>query len=420
MQSSWKFVRCTSAVSFFCSPLNFLAVSTALTNINAYSHCASSTKHLNPPLRCIAASLHSPLPSSNALSSAFPGSSATSFLANIQATSFFLAEKSDTLNAHSVLSSGSTEIEAASEDRKQGQNFAEERGASMLSVRINVTGDIADSLAESLMCFGASSCSIEEATVDEFQEKESCITVLFAPELDVGECIAWAVDSIGLREMPAYTIEEADDQDWIQKVQDVFRPVEVASGLWIVPRWCVPPDPAAINVMLDPGLAFGTGDHPTTRLCLRWLHQNIKGGEHILDYGTGSGILSITALKIGARKAAGVDIDPMAISSAQANALINNLDSCKLQVFLAASNEDNPPPFERFKFDIVVANILMLPLLQLVERITNYAKPGGRVAVSGIVTDQVDKVVASYSVHLENVHVWEDDGWACVSGTRKV
>ncbi|KAJ7543630.1 hypothetical protein O6H91_09G045900 [Diphasiastrum complanatum] len=294
-------------------------------------------------------------------------------------------------------------------------------------------------LAESLMCFGASSCSIEEATVDEFQEKEmfstgpstwegqtcqlwdqSCITVLFAPELDVGECIAWAVDSIGLREMPAYTIEEADDQDWIQKVQDVFRPVEVASGLWIVPRWCVPPDPAAINVMLDPGLAFGTGDHPTTRLCLRWLHQNIKGGEHILDYGTGSGILSITALKIGARKAAGVDIDPMAISSAQANALINNLDSCKLQVFLAASNEDNPPPFERFKFDIVVANILMLPLLQLVERITNYAKPGGRVAVSGIVTDQVDKVVASYSVHLENVHVWEDDGWACVSGTRKV
>ncbi|KAG6557566.1 hypothetical protein Mapa_000842 [Marchantia paleacea] len=219
----------------------------------------------------------------------------------------------------------------------------------------------------------------------------------------------------------------------------MFEPVEVAAGLWIVPNWRAPPNPMAVNVILDPGLAFGTGEHPTTRLCLQLLHQVLRGGERMLDYGTGSGILSIAALKMGASRAVGIDIDPMAITSARYNASLNDLDDQRLQVFLASINGEDPvPPGAAYHpvfdndmdegpdnklspdFDIVIANILLNPLVDLASRIANYARPGAFVGLSGILVEQVEQVRHTYACHLDNIQVTQDCGWACVSGVRKL
>lgn len=178
-------------------------------------------------------------------------------------------------------------------------------------------------------------------------------------------------------------------------------------------------DAKALNVIIDPGLAFGTGEHPTTRLCLRWLHSVVRPGDKIIDYGTGSGILSIAALKMGSVHAVGVDIDPVAISSAEYNASLNNLKPNTLQVYVAPADGDDPVPKEFTDFDVVVANILLNPLVELAGRITGYCKTGGLVGVSGILVEQVPKVKEAYSLYLDDISVSYDNGWACVSGRKK-
>ncbi|CAM6088857.1 unnamed protein product [Calypogeia fissa] len=327
----------------------------------------------------------------------------------------------------------------------------------MQSVRIKCRGDIADGLVEALLCFGASSCSIEDAHLGDAREQEifsdgpipwqvgqrqlweqSHITAIFPEYQDVGEAIAMASHSIGFNEMPQYEIHLVEDQDWIEQVQNMFEPVEVAAGLWIVPKWRTPPNPAAANVILDPGLAFGTGEHPTTRLCLQFLSQVVRGGERVLDYGTGSGILSIAALKIGASRAVGVDVDPMAISSASYNASLNMIEDHRFQVFQSDVNGGDPvPPGAAYHpvfdnsmdedkdsrgsdFDIVVANILANPLVELSNLIASYARPGGFVGLSGILIEQVDHVRSTYAQYLDNIQVAQDSGWACITGIRKL
>ncbi|KAL2635754.1 hypothetical protein R1flu_007233 [Riccia fluitans] len=327
----------------------------------------------------------------------------------------------------------------------------------MQSVRIRCRGDIADGLVEALLCFGACSCSVEDAHYEDTNEQEiysdgpvpwqsggrqlweaSHITAIFPADLDVGESIAMASHSIGFNEMPHYVIELMEDQDWIDQLQGMFQPVEVAEGLWIIPKWSAPPDSMAVNVILDPGLAFGTGEHPTTRLCLQLLHQVVRGGERMLDYGTGSGILSIAALKMGASRAVGVDIDPMAITSARYNASLNDLEDDRLQVFLGSMGGADPVPSgaayhpvydndmdesldnkQTPDFDIVIANILFNPLVELSNRIANYARPGAFIGLSGILVEQVEQVQHTYACYLDNIQVTQDCGWACVSGTRR-
>ncbi|BBN10190.1 ribosomal protein L11 methyltransferase [Marchantia polymorpha subsp. ruderalis] len=342
--------------------------------------------------------------------------------------------------------------------KEKSSDSEEKKPFIMQSVRIRCRGDIADGLVEALMCFGASSCSIEDAHYGSTNEQEiytdgpvpwqtgerqlweeSHITAIFPEEQDVGESIAMASHSIGFNEMPHYVVELMEDQDWIEQLQSMFEPVEVAAGLWIVPNWRAPPNPMAVNVILDPGLAFGTGEHPTTRLCLQLLHQVLRGGERMLDYGTGSGILSIAALKMGASRAVGIDIDPMAITSARYNASLNDLDDQRLQVFLASINGEDPvPPGAAYHpvfdndmdegpdnkmspdFDIVIANILLNPLVDLASRIANYARPGAFVGLSGILVEQVEQVRHTYACYLDNIQVTQDCGWACVSGVRKL
>lgn len=330
------------------------------------------------------------------------------------------------------------------------------REPTLLSVRIQCSGIIADQLSEALLCFGASSVSVEDASSGEPLEEgisydpvpwepqkrqfwsQSCVTALFSAEQDVGECLALAVDSIGLKEIPKYEIIEKEGHEWLQQVQDMFHPVQINDSVWIIPEWRTPPDPLATNIILDPGLAFGTGEHPTTKLCLSFICESINGGEHVLDYGTGSGILGIAALKMGAAKAVGIDTDPMAVQSAKHNATLNSFGPDKMGVYLVSDDGSNSlssrTPSERIaewpletatsgtvpaQYDIVVANILMNPLLQLAAHITGYVKPGGHVGLSGITIDQVTVVEQCYSQFLESILVSEADGWACIKGRKK-
>ncbi|XP_077243710.1 ribosomal protein L11 methyltransferase-like protein isoform X2 [Tasmannia lanceolata] len=275
-----------------------------------------------------------------------------------------------------------------------------------LSVRIRCCRDVADVLSEALLCFGASSASIEE--LDDCESiDEICISSIFTDGQDVGTCISHAADSIGLMKTPLYEAIMVEQCDWIKNAKESFQPLEVTDGLWIIPEWRTPPDVHAMNIFLNPGLAFGTGEHPTTKLCLLLLHGLIKGGEHFLDYGTGSGILSIAAVKLGAAFSVGVDIDPQAITSACQNAALNNIQHDKMQLHLASPkltpfSQDgrsygcaealNSYSIElmdkREKYDIVIANILLNPLLELAGHVVSYAKPGAVIGISGILSDQ--------------------------------
>ncbi|KAI5083884.1 hypothetical protein GOP47_0000053 [Adiantum capillus-veneris] len=299
------------------------------------------------------------------------------------------------------------------------------------SATVRCTGDIADGLMEALMSFGASSVSIEDGAPTDNAVQENfegpvawsnerrklwnqCeLIALFPPGHDVEECLALAFNSVGLKEKLTYRLSEVQHQNWEQQVKDLFQPLKISESLWIIPQWSSPPDSSATNIILDPGLAFGTGDHPTTQLCLRWLNNVMKGGEEILDYGTGSGILAIAALK-----AVGVDIDPMAISSATHNASLNGYGPDSLRLLNAPSSGNESIPVIDAKYDIVVANLLLNPLLLLSECLLSYTKPGGQLGLSGILKSQVDQVREAYGLHLDNMSVGIQDGWACLSGTK--
>ncbi|XP_031266553.1 uncharacterized protein LOC116124937 [Pistacia vera] len=306
-----------------------------------------------------------------------------------------------------------------------------------LSVRIRCQKHLIDDFSEALLCFGASSTSVDEEDGCESSD-EIFIDSIFPESEDVDTCISCAVDSIGLKEIPSYEVKIGDQYNWIQKTQESFHPVKVTKGLWIVPEWRTPPDGEATNIILNPGLAFGTGEHPTTMLCLLLLQGLIKGGELFLDYGTGSGILAIAAIKFGAALSVGVDIDPQAITSASHNAAVNNIGPDKLKLVLVPDNTRPPSKDEREdglkndhnsyqtgavaeidKYDVVIANILLNPLLELADDIVSHAKPGAVVGISGILSEQLSHIIDRYSTLLEGISVSQMDDWACVSGTKK-
>jgi ribosomal protein L11 methyltransferase len=194
----------------------------------------------------------------------------------------------------------------------------------------------------------------------------------------------------------------------VRKTKEQFTPQHVTQRLWVVPTWHEPPDPGALNIILDPGLAFGTGTHPTTRLCLRWLDEKLTGGESVVDFGCGSGILAIAALKLGAGSASGVDIDPQAVSSAQRNAGQNGVSA----TFVTAAGQLRAG-------QIVVANILAKPLIVLAPLIADLTLPGGRLALSGILLEQADEVRDAYRAWYDFEPAQDESGWVLLSGTRR-
>ncbi|UTG71347.1 50S ribosomal protein L11 methyltransferase [Neisseria subflava] len=290
-------------------------------------------------------------------------------------------------------------------------------------ITINVNDAVAERLADALMEHGALSAAIEDAYAGTENEQaifgepgmpteqiwqQSKVIALFGESDDTASIIEAAAQECGLNDLK-YTGEILEDQDWVRLTQAQFDPIQISNRLWITPSWHEAPNGNAVNLQLDPGLAFGTGSHPTTRLCLKWLDTQLKGGESVLDYGCGSGILAIAALKLGAGSAIGVDIDEQAIRASKDNAAQNNVDA---QFYL-------PDGLPQGQFDVVVANILANPLRMLGEMLAARTKQGGRIVLSGLLDEQVEELSGIYSQWFDIEPAEIEEGWARLSGVKR-
>jgi ribosomal protein L11 methyltransferase len=238
---------------------------------------------------------------------------------------------------------------------------------------------------------------------------QSRVSAMFEDNTNVASSIAAALSAAGMDTATPFDVARIADQDWVRATQNQFQPVRVSSRLWVVPTWHTPPAPEAVNLVIDPGLAFGTGTHPTTRLCLAWLDANLRGGEHVIDYGCGSGILGIAAMKLGAATATGIDIDPMALLAARHNAMQNQV----MMEFVAA---DSAVPTAA---DVVVANILANPLKLLAPLLTQATRPGGWLLLSGVLEHQAHEVQDAYRAWFDMGPLQHDDGWVLISGSKR-
>jgi len=285
---------------------------------------------------------------------------------------------------------------------------------------LEVKAEEVDPLSDALLGAGAMSVSCEDAGAETAAEAlyfdgsgESVswprvkITALCKVQPAPEQILLRACNLAGVA-VPVHELRSVPDEDWVAKSREQFGPIRVSTHLWIVPTWHAPPEPEAINLVLDPGLAFGTGSHPSTRLCLQWLERSIAGGETVLDYGCGSGILAIAALKLGARRAVGVDIDTNAVATARDNARRNGVAGEFLGVGAPLT----------FIADVVIANILANPLMVLAPVLASRCRQGGRIALSGILSEQASEVAKCYLPWIAFAPPAEAEGWVCLSGVR--
>jgi len=236
----------------------------------------------------------------------------------------------------------------------------------------------------------------------------SRVAALFAEDVDAHAALRVAAQVLG-RPLPAAEVSPVPEQDWVRASRAQFAPIRIDDGLWIVPSWHEPPAQAAVVLRLDPGVAFGTGSHPTTALCLQWLRATLRGGERVLDYGCGSGILAIGAACLGAGEVVGTDIDPQAIAASRDNAARNGVDA----------RFALPDALPSQRYGVVVANILANPLILLAPVLARATAPGGRIALSGILTAQAEDVIAAYAPWF-NIARWrEAEGWVLIAGARR-
>ncbi len=295
-----------------------------------------------------------------------------------------------------------------------------------ISVTLQAEADKAEALSDALMEAGALSVSIEDADAGTEAERpqfgepghlptalwdHSRVIALFdaaADPAELGAMLAEAARAAGFDAVPPFTTETVAEQNWVQLTQSQFDPIRITDRLWIVPSWHEAPDADAINIELDPGMAFGTGSHPTTRLCLEWLCEAVVPGCSVLDYGCGSGILGIAAAKLGAGEVLGIDIDEKAVDAARDNAARNHA-ALRLQHSAVPVGD---------AFDLVVANILTNPLCVLAPAISARVAPGGRVALSGVLETQAAQVIEAWAPYIA-LHVGAaHEGWIRLEGRR--
>jgi ribosomal protein L11 methyltransferase len=292
-----------------------------------------------------------------------------------------------------------------------------------LSISFEAPAEHVDALSDALLEAGAASVEVTDADAGSPAEQpvfaepgaepprswpRSRVSVLVAQGADAAAVVATACSHAGIVPPPCRVAEVAE-QDWVRASRDQFAPIRISPRLWIVPSWHSSPDPDAINIALDPGLAFGTGNHPTTRLCLAWLERVIRGGETVIDYGCGSGILAIAAMKLGAARADGVDIDGQALLAARHNAIHN-----QVQITLHGAAEAIGQPAR-----IVVANILAHPLIVLAPLLARLTAPRGRLALAGLLAAQANDVRAAYGPWFDFEAPEEDEGWMLLSCVRR-
>jgi ribosomal protein L11 methyltransferase len=302
---------------------------------------------------------------------------------------------------------------------------------SWTEVVIEIERAHAESLSDALMEAGALSVSVEDADEGTAAERplfgepgmipsqaawdHSRVVALTDVDADQAAIVAEAAAAIGLSAAPAFATRHVDDADWVRLTQSQFEPIHIGKNIWVVPSWHEVPDRDALVLELDPGLAFGTGSHPTTRLCMEWLEAHPAPGKTVLDYGCGSGILAMVAKKLGALDVTGVDIDPQAIESARANAVRNH---CAIDFFLPDDFAASPKSTQGGgRFDIVVANILSNPLKLMAPMLSSRVREGGALVLSGVLARQAEEVAAAYAPFIK-LGVWaEQDGWVALHGT---
>ncbi len=291
-----------------------------------------------------------------------------------------------------------------------------------IQIKLNATNENAEQIGDMLMEeTGALSITFLDAQDTPVFEPlpgetrlwgDTDILALYDAEADTNFIITQIKASGMLTDDFAYKVEQLEDKDWEREWMENFHPMKFGERLWICPSWREVPEPDAVNVMLDPGLAFGTGTHPTTALCLEWLEGLDLSGKTVIDFGCGSGILAIAAIKLGAEKVIGIDIDPQALQASRDNAERNGVAD-QLEVFLP----QNQP--EGLIADVVVANILAGPLRELAPIIKGLVKPNGDLAMSGVLDTQAEDVANHYRDELHIDPIVEQSEWCRISGRKQ-
>jgi ribosomal protein L11 methyltransferase len=297
-----------------------------------------------------------------------------------------------------------------------------------ISLKIEAKDNTAELISDSLMDIGALSAIIEDANAETPDEQpifgepgdpppgiwqQNIVSALFNEDTDITATMQALSTATGLGVLN-FSTEHIAEQDWVRATQSQFDPIRIHDQLWIVPTWHLAPNPDAINIVLDPGLAFGTGSHPTTHLCLAWLSQNVTAQDTVLDYGCGSGILAIAAKKLGAKLVVGTDIDPQAIQSSVYNAAQNQVDAT---FFLPDDQEATYYTDEAA--EIVVANILSSALSVLAPALAKACKRQGKIALSGILREQAEQVSAIYAEWFDMNPPEFMDSWVLLTGKKR-
>jgi ribosomal protein L11 methyltransferase len=292
-----------------------------------------------------------------------------------------------------------------------------------LSLKIEADENVADLLSDALLDLGAISVSIEDAYAETPQEQalfgepgdpppgiwqQNVVNALFPEDSAVPEVMQSLQQMTGLQGL-SYSTDMVAEQDWVRATQSQFEPIQISERLWIVPSWHEAPAVDALNIVLDPGLAFGTGSHPTTHLCLAWLEQQIREPLTVLDYGCGSGILAIAAKKLGAGEVLGTDIDPQAIISSEYNAQQNDVQA----------SFHSPDQMPAIQADIVVANILSSALTVLAPALAASCRTHGRIALSGILQSQAEQVATVYEEWFDMETPTVMEGWVLLTGRKR-
>ncbi|MBR9871226.1 MAG: 50S ribosomal protein L11 methyltransferase [Gammaproteobacteria bacterium] len=293
-----------------------------------------------------------------------------------------------------------------------------------IQLQIPADPDTADQLEDLLMEMGSDAVSMEDAADQPLYEpdpgttplwSQTTVTGLFQSDRDIEQLCSDIRDA--WHQQTQQTLAEIDvtlveDKDWERAWMDDFHPLRFGERLWIVPSWHEAPDPDAANLLLDPGLAFGTGTHPTTALCLQWLDGQDVEGKQVTDYGCGSGILGLAALLLGAKHVIGVDTDPQALEASRENARRNEVEDDRLDLYLPGSDPDT-------QADIMLANILAQPLIGLAPRLAALTRTGGSLVLSGILSNQAREVMEAYEPWFVMDEPEQKEEWIRLTGRRK-